>query len=139
MRLAMLMVHFLGLVMGLGTSFALFFLGRAGSKMDKEEGRKFMSKAGVLSRMGHIGLTMLILSGLYLITPYWKTLSARPLLIAKLILVLLLTGSVAMIGIYSNRAKRGDAASSQKKIAFLGKMALLLGISIVVLAVLNFR
>jgi uncharacterized membrane protein SirB2 len=135
----MLMIHFLGLVMGLGTSFALLFLGRAGSKMEKEEGRKFMRNVGVLSRMGHIGLTMLILSGLYLITPYWKTLNARPFLIAKLILVLLLTGSVAMIGIYSNRAKRGDAASNQKKIAFLGKMALFLGIGIVVLAVLNFR
>jgi len=40
MREAMLIIHFLGLAMGLGTSFAIMFLGIAGSKMDKEEGKK---------------------------------------------------------------------------------------------------
>jgi len=61
----MLIVHLLGLVMGLGTSFAL-------------------------STMHHLGITMLIISGLYLMSPFWMTLNARPLLITKLILVLVL-------------------------------------------------
>jgi len=42
MREAMLVVHLLGLVMGLGTSFAFMFLGKAGLKMEKEEGKKFV-------------------------------------------------------------------------------------------------
>jgi len=47
--------------------------------------------------MGHIGITMLIISGLYLMTPFWKTLNARPLLITKLILVLVLTVSIIVL------------------------------------------
>jgi uncharacterized membrane protein len=139
MRDAMLIVHLLGLAMGLGTSFAFMFIGIARSKMEKEEGRKFAMNASVLSRMGQIGLTMLIISGFYLITPFWATLNARPFLIAKLILVLILTISVILAGIYSSRAKKGNAESNLKKVAILGKVGLLSSITIVLLAVLTFH
>jgi len=135
----MLIVHFLGLSMGLGTSFAFLFLGRARSKMEKEEGRKFAMNSSILSTMGHIGLSMLIISGLYLMTPFWQTLSARPLLITKLIFVLILTISVILAAIYSKRARRGNTEANLKNVAFLGKVALLSAIGVVLLAVLNFH
>lgn len=139
MRTAMLIVHLLGLAMGVGTSFAFFFLGRAGGKLEKEERLKFALNTFALTRMGHIGLTMLIISGFYLITPFWASLGSRPLLIAKLFLVLVLTVSVSFATIYAQRAKKGDTLSNLKKIATLGRVTLLSGISIVVLAVLIFR
>ncbi|MEA3461694.1 MAG: hypothetical protein U9R49_07435 [Bacteroidota bacterium] len=139
MREAMLIVHFLGLAMGLGTSFAFMFLGIAGSKMEKEEGKKFALNTFAIGRMGHIGLVMLICSGLYLMTPFWGALSAMPMLIVKLILVLVLTISVIILNVYSKRAKRGETDSNLKKIANLGKVSLLLGIAIVLLAVLIFH
>jgi uncharacterized membrane protein len=139
MRDFMLIVHFLGLAMGLGTSFAFLFLGRTRSKMDKEEGVKFAMNTNVLSTMGHIGLTMLIISGLYLMTPFWQTLSARPLLITKLIFVLILTISVILAAVYFKRAKKGNTGANLKKVAFLGKVALFSAIGIVLLAVLNFH
>jgi len=139
MRVPMLMVHFLGLAMGLGTSFGFMFLGIARSKMEKEEGKRFALNSFALGRMGQIGLAMLILSGLYLMTPYWGSLASRPLLIAKLLLVLTLTVSVSIISIYSKRAKKGDTETHLKKIAILGKVSVLTGFAIVVLAVLIFR
>ena len=139
MREAMLIIHFLGLAMGLGTSFAFMFLGIKGSKLDKEEGRKFALNTSVLGTMGHIGLTMLIISGLYLMTPFWKTLNARSLLIVKLILVLVLTITIVLSSVYSNRVKKGGAASNLRKISVLGKVSLLTAISIVLLAVLSFH
>lgn len=139
MRTAMLIVHFLGLAMGVGTSIGFMFLGIAGSKMEKEERMKFALNSFALSRMGHIGLTMLILSGFYLITPFWGKLSSMPLLIAKLALVLTLTVLVSFATVYSNRAKKGDTLANLKKIAALGKASLLTGITIVVLAVLIFK
>lgn len=138
MKTAMLIVHFLGLAMGVGASFGGLFLGLAGSKMEKEESIKFAVKTFTLSRMGHIGLTMLIISGFYLITPFWGSLASMPLLIAKLVLVLTLTVSVSISAIYANRAKKGDAVANLKKIATLGRVSLLSGITIVVLAVLIF-
>lgn len=139
MRIAMLIVHLLGLAMGVGTSFAFFFLGLSGSKLEKGERQKFALHSFRLSTMGHIGLTMLIFSGLYLMSPYWESLAARPLLIAKLCMVLLLTVSIGVISIYQKRARKGETASNLKKISALGKVSLVFGIIIVLLAVLNFR
>ena len=139
MRDAMLIVHLLGLAMGLGTSFAFMFLGLAGSKMDKEEGKKFALNTFAISTMGHIGITMLIISGLYLMTPFWMTLNARPLLIVKLLLVLVLAISIIVTSVYAKRAKKGNTESNLKKIATLGKVSLLSGIGIVLLAVLTFH
>jgi len=139
MRDVMLIVHLLGLAMGLGSSFAFMFLGIAGSKMEKEEGKKFALNTFAMSRMGHIGITMLIISGFYLMTPFWMTLNARPLLIVKLILVLVLTVCVILASVYAKRAKRGNTESNLKKIAALGKVSLLSGIGIVLLAVFTFH
>lgn len=129
MRDGMLIVHFLGLAMGLGISFAFFFLGIAKSKID----------TGILSTIGQIGLSMLIISGLYLMTPFWGALSVMPMLIAKLLLVLVLTISVILATVYSKRAKKGDTATNLKKVAFAGRVGLLSGILIVILAVLIFH
>jgi uncharacterized membrane protein len=139
MRTAMLIVHFLGLAMGVGTSFAFLFLGVSGSRMEKEESRKFTLNTFALGTMGHIGLVLLILSGLYLMTPYWNSLAARPLLIAKLSMVLLLAVTIGVISIYQVRARKGETESNLKKIEALGKVTLVSGIIIVILAVLNFR
>lgn len=139
MREVMLIVHFLGLAMGLGSSFAFMFLGIAGSKMEKNEGQKFTLNTFAISRMGHIGLALLILSGGYLMTPYWVVLGSQPILIAKLLLVLVLVLTVTLLSVYAKRAKRGETEANLKKIASLGKVSLLTGIAIVTLAVLFFR
>ena len=138
MREFMLILHFVGLAMGIGTSFAFMFLGIAGSKLGQEERVKFALNTFSLARMGHIGLTLLILSGGYLMTPYWVVLTAKPLLIAKLILVLTLVICIVIISMATSRVKKGDM-SGFKKIVTLGRVALLTGLSIVVLAVLVFR
>jgi len=139
MRLAMLIVHFLGLAMALGTSFAFFFLGIAGSGLEKKERQQFTLNTFPLSRMSHIGLTLQILSGFYLMTPYWKTLGERPLLVAKLSMVLVLIISISIMSVYSSRAKKGETEANLKKIANLGRVSLITGVIIVLLAVLNFR
>jgi uncharacterized membrane protein len=139
MRETMLILHFFGLTMGLGTSFAHAFLSIATSKMQEEEARRFQIHTLVLSRMGHIGLGLLIVSGLYLITPYWQVLSSMPLLIAKLILVLVLIILIALIGIGSKKARNADPAVQLKKMEALGKMTLVVGIIIVILAVCIFH
>ncbi|HEV7782415.1 MAG TPA: hypothetical protein VGO58_14170 [Chitinophagaceae bacterium] len=135
MREAMLICHFLGLTMGLGTGFAHAFLGSITPKMSAEEAMKFRMHSLVLSKMGHIGIGLLLISGFYLITPYWKVLSSFPLLIVKLSLVAVLIILITLIGIAGRKAKKGDAAVQLKRMELLGKLTLLVGIAIVVLAV----
>lgn len=139
MREAMLIVHFIGLAMGIGTSFAFLFLGMASSKMEKADGQKFTLNAFSLSKMGHIGFALLIISGGYLMTPYWKNLGDMPLLISKLVLVLVLGALIGIIGANAKRAKKGNTETYLKKIKPLGSLALLVGITIVILAVFVFH
>ncbi len=139
MRELMLILHFLGLTMGLGTGFAHAFLGSITGKMSPEEALKFRMNSLVLSRMGHIGIGLLLISGFYLITPYWKVLSSFPLLMVKLSLVAVLIVLITLISIAARKAKQGDAERQLKKMELLGKLTLLVGISIVVVAVNTFH
>lgn len=139
MREIMLIVHFIGLAMGIGTSFAFMFLGIASAKMEEKEAMKFRLNTFALSKMGQIGLTLLVLSGLYLMTPYWASLGANPLLITKLVLVLMLGALIGIISSIVKKAKKGDAEAQLKKVEPLGKLALLTGLAIVIIAVYVFR
>jgi uncharacterized membrane protein len=139
MREGMLVLHFIGLTMGLGTSFAHAFLGIATSKMSTDDATKFRLHTLVLSRMGHIGIGLLIVSGLYLMTPYWTILPSSPLLILKLTLVLVLVIILTLINSSSKKARQSDAAGQLKKMEQLGKMTLIIGLTIVVLAVYIFH
>ena len=138
MREAMLIVHLLGLVMGVGTSFASIFLGIRGAKLDSSEAPKYAVNNLYLGTMGHIGLSMLIISGGYLMTPYWPILPTNPLLIAKLTLVLILCIFIIVVGMAARKAKKGDM-TYLKKIKRLGPVTLLISIGIVILAVLVFH
>lgn len=139
MRDIAIIIHFIGLAMGLGTSLAYMFLGIASSKMEKAEALKFHLAALPLGRMGHIGLALLILSGGYLMTPYWSSLGNMPLMVFKLVLVGILTLLIVLISMAGNKAKKGDAEKHLKKTELFGKMALFTALAIVVLAVYNFE
>jgi hypothetical protein len=138
MREVMLIVHLIGLTLGVGSSFAFIFIGRAASKLGKEEAQKFFVNALPVGTMGHIGITLLIISGGYLMTPFWGALSALPLLIAKLSLVVVLIIFITISAIAASKAKKGDL-SQMKKIAKLGLPILLTSLTIMTLAVLVFR
>lgn len=139
MRDIMVIVHFLGLAMGLGTSLAHMFLSMASSDLSPEDARKFRMHSLALSKMGHIGLALLILSGGYLMTPYWEHLGSMPYMIIKLILVLVLTGLIMYIGKLSRLAKQGDEDLYFNKMAPVGKGTLVISILIVVMAVMTFH
>jgi uncharacterized membrane protein len=135
MREAMLIFHFIGLAMGMGTGFAHAFLGAATTKMSNEEATRFRLNTLVLGKMGHIGIALLLISGFYLITPYWKVLTSTPLLMVKLALVLVLIVLIAMINIAGKKAMKGDAEKQFKKMKTMGKLTLIISLAIVIVAV----
>ena len=137
MREVLLVIHFIGLAMALGAGFANLTLGIVASKLEPAERGSFMSKLVVLGRLGQTGLALLIISGLGLMTPYWKVVGEMPFLIAKLSLVALLLISVAVILSIVRKAKGNPAILA--KIKPLGMLNLFLGIAIVILAVLTFH
>ncbi|MEQ8243575.1 hypothetical protein [Fulvivirga sp.] len=139
MREIALILHFLGLTMGLGTSFAHAFLSIITSKMTTDEATKFRMHSLVLSKMGNIGIVLLVLSGLYLINPYWGIITTLPLLIVKLVLVLILILLITLINLSTKKAFNGNAQAELIKMEKFGKMTLLIGVAIVILAVYIFH
>ena len=129
----MLILHFIGLTMGLGTSFTHAFLGIAIAKMGNSEAKKFRLQIKALSLMGTIGTILLLISGIFLMLPYWAVLASLPLLIIKLVLFLILVILILLIN--QGASKNSDTEESLKKVGIMGKLALLTGVAIVILAV----
>jgi len=132
-----LFFHFIGLAMAVGTGFANLFLASVAAKLDPVERGKFMSRTFVLARMGQIGLGILILSGLYLITPYWAVLGSMPTLIAKLTCVVLLIVMVSVISMIIRKGQRENNPALFAKLKPLGLINFVIGLTIVILAVLT--
>jgi uncharacterized membrane protein len=139
MRDLFLVIHFIGLVMAIGTGFANQFFGFAASKLEPAERGPFMAKTMILVRMGQTGLGLLLLSGFYLMTPYWKTLADMPMLIAKLVVVALLVVMVIVVSLLARKALKENNPSLLMKLRPLGIINFLLGITILILAVLTFH
>ena len=104
MRETALIIHFIGLAMGLGTGFAHMFLGMAAEKMSQKEGLDFSLKIQSVNKMGRIGTLLLLLSGFYLIIPYHQAILTTPLLITKLSCVLLLVVLLEILKGYCKKA-----------------------------------
>src|SRR5690348_6268128 len=111
-----LVLHFIGLAMAVGTGFANLFLAAAAAKLEPAERGSFMAKTSVLIRMGHAGLGLLIISGFYLITPYWSVLSEMPTLIAKLAVVGAQIILVTVISLLINKAKKENNPAALMKL-----------------------
>ncbi len=134
----MLVTHFLGMAMGVGTSFAFMFLGIQASKLEEGERQKFLVNALSIGRMGNIGLILLFISGGYLMTPYWSVLGSMPLLITKLVLFLVLGALIGIISSKARKARNGDL-EQLSKIPLLGQFTMITGITIIILAVSVFQ
>ena len=139
MRDIMLILHFIGLAMGLGTSFAHAFLGKTIAKLELSEATKFRRQIMALSQMGYTGAVLLLVSGIYLIIPYWPTIMSLPLLIIKLVLFLLLLVLIFLINRAAIQNLKNDTNDNLKQIAIMGKLDLLISIVIIILAVTIFH
>ena len=135
----MLVLHFMGLALGIGNGFAHLFLGFGMTDMTAEESVSFSLKTFAVNKMGYIGLFLLVLSGGYLMTPFWETLMSNYTLLVKLVLVIVLIVLVVMMNGLAKTAITERGGESLDKIQSLGKITLPLGVIIVVLAVLSFH
>jgi uncharacterized membrane protein len=139
MRDIMLIVHFISLALGLGAGFAHLFLGLSTKNMDDTQAAQFRIQTLSINLMSKIGLTLLIISGGYLMTPYWSNLAAMPFLHFKFTLFGLILILLIPMSIYSKKAKKNQDFSQLKKIKIIGRLMLLCTIWAVILAVKQFH
>lgn len=135
----LLILHFIGLAMGVGTGFALLRIGFSNRNLPPAERGMLFQKISALRLNGYTGLTLLVLSGLGLLV-------LRPGLFsvgggffhAKLALVAVMVVVVGSMHLILGKAKRagGPPPAILPK---LGNLNFTLGLIVVVLAVLAFH
>ena len=135
MKETMLIIHLIGLAMGLGTSFAHAFFGNTLAKLSSDEAAKFRNQTKGLSLMGTVGTVLLLISGIYLIIPFWPVILTLPLLIAKLILFVILVVLILLINRGARNNYQNQNVANLKRIEIMGKISMVIGVVIVILAV----
>ena len=139
MREIMLIIHFLGMILAIGPIAVLVFSRLATSKMEQESTAGFMHGLFRLNTVAHIGITLALVSGGYLMTPYWSMLGSMPFLIAKLGLYVVLLVTLSMISVASRKARESQPGSSVRKTMNWARVSFIVGLSVVVLAAVVFK
>ncbi|MEO6222069.1 MAG: hypothetical protein ABIP90_02390 [Vicinamibacterales bacterium] len=137
-----LILHFIGVALGVGTSFALLTLGLSTSDMAPAERAAFMRRASVVGVNGSIGLLLLITSGVgLLLTRGVQEVMAwgGPMFHIKLMLVVILIGVFGYLQVLVRKSRSADGAAAAARIPLISRIMLLLGVSVIVFAVLAFH
>jgi uncharacterized membrane protein len=135
----LLILHFIGLAMGVGTGFAMLRIGFSTRNLPPAERGALFQKVSVLRLNGYTGIALLILSGLGM-------LASRPGLFAaaggyfhaKLTLVAAMVVLIGIMHVAMGRAKRAGGPPPAILMK-LGNLNFTLGLLVIVLAVLAFH
>ena len=140
-----LILHFIGLTLGVGTGFAMMTLGLSTKDMAPADRAAFMRRASVLGRNGSIGLLLLIVSGVALVMTRGVDVVMAwggPMFHVKLTLVAILIGVFGYMQVQLRNSRSADpavAAAAGARMNVASKVMLLLGVSIVICAILAFH
>jgi len=140
--LVLLVLHFVGLALGVGASFALFTLRKASAGLEPAERTKFLLRAAAVSKNGSYGLLLLLVSGLgmfFMRGPGAVMAAGGPAFHAKLTLVVLLVGAVGYSQALGKRAREAGGGPALTKLPGVGNAISALGVAIIVAAVLAFQ
>jgi hypothetical protein len=136
-----LIFHFIGLALGVGTSFAMLTLGLSMRNLPPAERGPIFQKVSVLRKNGSFGLLLLIASGLGMLFIKGPGLVFKwggGAFHAKLTLVVILMGLVGYMQVLTKRAREKQDAAAMARLPMLGQIGLLISLSIIVLAVIAF-
>lgn len=135
---ALLIVHFLGLAMGMSVSFGNIVMLGLIAKAAPSEKAVLARFPPAISRVGRIGLTLLWATGLTMLYTRWNGLAGLPWQFhVKLTAVVALTVTVLYLGRLEHRVSAGDRAAAAQ-IQTFGKVASFCALVAVIFAVLTF-
>jgi uncharacterized membrane protein len=139
---ALKFLHFIGLALGVGTSFALLALGASARELPAEERTKFMLRAEALRKNGAYGLGLLVLSGVGILLvrgPAEVMRYGGAFFHLKLTLVIILAGVFGYTQSVAKKVRLAGGGPLMAKLPTLGRVVLLLGVAIVASAVAAFK
>jgi hypothetical protein len=138
MNQVLLILHLIGLAMGLAVPFTNMVLTGLVAKASPPEREVLARVPPAISRVGDLGLLLLWGTGILLVFTKWGGFGAFPWQFhVKMAAVVILTGLVGYIHTLMRKARRGDLAAAAR-VPAIGRLAFLAGLTAVVFAVLTF-
>jgi hypothetical protein len=134
----LMVLHFLGLAMGLSTGFANMVMAGLVAKAAPQDKAVLARFPPAMAPIGLIGLALLWISGISIVLTRYGSFAILPRpFIVKLTAVVLLTIAVIYIQVLMPRARRGDEAA-MARIQTIGKLTGPLAIIAIIFAVITF-
>ena len=134
----LVILHFLGLALGMSSGFANMVMAGLIAKASPEDKRVLARFPPAMGRLGLVGLALLWGSGLAIVRTRYGGFSILPRpFIYKLIAVVMLTICVLSIHVLQRRAQAGDA-SAIAKIQIFGKLTGPFALLAIIFAVITF-
>jgi hypothetical protein len=134
----LLILHLLGMSMGLAVSFSSMVMQGLIAKASASEGSVLARFMPLMTRVGDVGLALLWTTGLAMVFTKWNGFAALPWQFhVKLTAVVILTLLVGYIHMLMPKARTGDTAAAAR-IPIVGRVAFLAALTAVIFAVLTF-
>jgi hypothetical protein len=137
-----LLLHFIGLALGVGTGFAGLTLGLSARGMEANERTQFMLRTAVIGKNGGIGLLCLLVSGIGMTAMrgvHETLIAGGPPFHLKLTLVLVMMGLLGYLQVQAKRAREAGGGPALARIATGSRIMLGLGLTVITCAVLAFH
>jgi uncharacterized membrane protein len=135
----LLILHFLGLAMGLSVTFAGMVMGGVMARSSTTERPVLARFMSGMSRLGRFGLALLWLTGGTMLYTKWNGIGSMPWQFhVKLTAVVLLTITVAILYRLEQQAQKGDTAAVAR-MESVAKVTSLCALIAVIFAVLTFE
>jgi uncharacterized membrane protein len=138
----LLILHFIGLALGVGSGLAQMTLVFATRSLEPAERANFMLRASVLRKNGSYGLLLLVASGIgFIALRGWAPIAIRGggFFHAKLTLVVILLGLFGYMQVLGKKAREQGGGPAMGKLMVLGRVMPSIAVVIIVLAVLAFH
>ena len=134
----LLILHFVGLAMGLALPFSSMVMHGLLAKAAPAEQAVLERFPPAMSRVGDIGLMLLIVTGVTMVFTKYGGFTELPWQFrVKMAAVVLLVALVGYIHMLMGKARRGDAAAGAR-VPAVGRITFLLGLIAVIFSVLAF-
>jgi uncharacterized membrane protein len=139
MQKALLMLHLLGLAMGLSVSFSGMIMRSLMASATPDERNAYAKFPPRMMRVGDIGLTLLWITGPAMLFTKYQGFAGQPWTFhVKLTAVVALTAVVGMIHANAKKAAGGDVAAA-RRIETIAPLAFVSAVTALVFAVITFE
>ena len=139
MRELILIIHILSLILSLGSMVTFIIIRKDISRLSGCKSIFALITIRKFLNIAYIGMFFMIISGLYLIIPYWSAIGTMPLVHIKITAVVLWLIILILLGVSLKRVKPETYLSNDVKIGLLSFLSVLLGLIVVALAIFAFE